>query len=91
MDKGARNVEILKQREGNPYPVEKQIAIIYCGTKNLLKEVNIKKVKDFEEEYLSILEAQHKDVLNNLRDGKLTDEVIQVLEKLAADLSPKYK
>ena len=56
-----------------------------------MKEVNIKKVKDFEEEYLSILEAQHKDVLNNLRDGKLTDEVIQVLEKLAADLSPKYK
>ncbi len=91
IDKGSRNVEILKQGQYAPFSVEKQIAIIYCGTKNLLKDVNIKKVKDFEEEYLSILDAQHKDVLNNLRDGKLTDEVIQVLEKLAADLSPKYK
>jgi len=63
LDKGARNVEILKQREGDPYPVEKQIAIIYCGTKGLLQRVPINKIKEFEKEYLTVLESQHAQVL----------------------------
>jgi len=91
LDKGARNVEILKQGENAPVPVEKQIAIIYCGTKNLLSDVPVNKVKQFEAEYLGLLEAKHKDTLETLRAGKLTDEVTATLEAVAKDLSSKYK
>lgn len=90
IDKGARNVEILKQNEGSPLPVEEQISIIYCGTKGLLSNVPVKKVKEFEEEYLSFLRNKHKDVLSTLKSGKLTDEVIDTLEKVAKDISSKY-
>ncbi|GAB4376757.1 MAG: F0F1 ATP synthase subunit alpha [Salibacteraceae bacterium] len=91
LDKGARNVEILKQGENAPMPVEKQIAIIYCGTKNLLRKVPVDKVKAFETEYLDYLERHHKEVLDLLRQGQLTDEVTSVLEKVAADLSAQYE
>ena len=64
LDKGSRNVEILKQREGDPFSVEKQIAIIYVGTNGLIQKVPLNKVKDFEEEYLSILETSHGDTLS---------------------------
>jgi F-type H+-transporting ATPase subunit alpha len=62
LDKGSRNVEILKQRDGDPYTVEKQIAIIYVGTKGLIQNVPLNKVKEFEKEYLNFLEAKHADV-----------------------------
>ncbi len=90
LDKGARNVEILKQREGDPYPVEKQIAIIYVGTKGLMQKVPINKVKDFETEYLNFLEAKHSDVLVALRAGKYTDEITDTLTKVARELADKY-
>jgi F-type H+-transporting ATPase subunit alpha len=91
LDKGARNVEILKQAQFSPLSVEKQIAIIYCGTKGLLREVPVNKVREFEVEYLSILEAKHRTVLNDLRDGKFTDEIVNVLEVVAKELSAKYR
>ena len=91
LEKGARNVEILKQGQFSPMSVEKQIAIIFCGTKGLLVNIPLNKVKAFETEYLVILEAQHKDVLNGLRDGKLTDEITATLEKVAKELTVKYK
>ncbi|MCC7050248.1 MAG: F0F1 ATP synthase subunit alpha, partial [Bacteroidia bacterium] len=91
LDKGARNVEILKQAQFSPLSVEKQIAIIYCGTKGLLRDVPVNRVKEFEEEYLGILDAKHKTVLNDLRDGKFNDEIINVLESVAKDLSVKYR
>jgi F-type H+-transporting ATPase subunit alpha len=91
IDKGSRNVEILKQDQYSPLTVEKQIAIIYCGTKNLLRSVPVKKVKEFESDYLSFLEANHKDVLSSLKSGQLTDEVISVLEKTAKEISAKYQ
>lgn len=90
LDKGARNVEILKQAQFSPLTVEKQIAILYCGTKGLLRKVPVNKVRDFEEEFLRILEIKHKDVLDGLKKGKLTDEITAVLESVAADLSGKY-
>jgi len=90
LDKGRRNVEILKQAQYSPMTVEKQIAIIYCGTKGLLKNVPIKSVVDFEDEFIHFLDSHHKDVLNTLKEGKLTDEVISVLEKTAKDISHKY-
>ena len=90
LDKGARNVEILKQGENAPVAVEKQTAIIYAGSQNLLSKVPIKKVKEFETEYLDTLDRNHRDVLDQLRAGKLTDEVKSTLEEVAAELSAKY-
>ena len=90
LDKGARNVEILKQREGDPYPVEKQIAIIYVGTKGLMQRVPISKVKEFEKEYLTVLEAQHASVLADLKAGKYTDEITDILGKVAREIADRY-
>ncbi|MFC7356112.1 F0F1 ATP synthase subunit alpha [Jejudonia soesokkakensis] len=91
IEKGKRNVEILKQAENTPFTVEDQIAIIYAGSKNLLRNVPIDKVKEFETDYLELLNAKHRDTLDTLKAGKLTDEVIDVLTTVAADLSAKYK
>ena len=90
IEKGARNVEILKQNEGEPLPVEEQISIIYCGTKGLISNVPVKKVKEFEVEFLSFLRNKHQDVLSTLKAGKLTDEVTDTLEKVAKDIASKY-
>jgi len=90
LDKGARNVEILKQKEGDPYPVEKQIAIIYVGTKGLMQRVPITKVKEFERDYLTVLEAKHADVLVALKAGKYTDEITDTLTKVAKEVADKY-
>ena len=90
LDKGARNVEILKQREGDPYPVEKQIAIIYVGTKGLMQNVPVNRVKEFEKEYLDFLEAKHKDVLTRLKAGKYEDADTDVLGKVAKEIAAKY-
>ncbi len=90
LDKGSRNVEILKQKEGDPYPVEKQIAIIYVGTNGLMQKVPLNKVKEFENEYLSILENSHIDTLTALKSGKYTDAETSILKKVALDLADKY-
>jgi len=91
LDKGSRNVEILKQGQYSPSSVEKQVAILYCGTKGLLRDVPVNKVREFEVEFLGILEAQNKSVLTNLKAGKLLDEDTAILEKTALDLAKKYK
>lgn len=91
LDKGARNVEILKQAQFSPLRVEQQIAIIYCGTKGLLRDVPVNKVKEFEAEYLQYLETKHKNTLNDLKAGKISDEITNVLESVAKDLAAKYK
>lgn len=90
LDKGVRNLEILKQKDGDPYPVEKQIAIIYAGTKNLLRSVPVNKVKEFETEYLNFLESKHSDVLLALKAGKFDDSLTDVLTKVAKDIADKY-
>ena len=90
LDKGARNVEILKQGQFSPMAVEKQTAIIYLGSKGLLKNVPVKKVREFEKNYLDLLEAQHQDTLDALKTGKLTDEITSVLEKVGLDLAQSY-
>jgi F-type H+/Na+-transporting ATPase subunit alpha len=91
LDKGSRNVEILKQAQYSPMPVEKQIAILYCGTRGLLQKMAVQNVRIFEDEFLNFLELKHRDILDLLRAGKLTDEVLAVLEKTAKDLSAKYE
>jgi F-type H+-transporting ATPase subunit alpha len=90
LNKGARNVEILKQGQYAPVPVEKQVAIIYCGTMGLLKNIPVNKIKAFETEYLEYLSLKHKDVLEEISKGVINNEITSVLEKAAAELSAKY-
>jgi len=90
LNKGAKNVEILKQGQYAPIPIEKQIAIIYCGTMGLLKDVPINKVKSFESEFIELLELKHQDTLDSLSEGILNDDITKVLEKVASDLVIKY-
>ena len=90
ISKGQRNVEILKQAQNDPYTVEDQVAIIYAGSKNLLKDVPVKKVKEFERDYIDYLNAKHRDALDVLKSGKLTDEVIATLESAAKEITAKF-
>jgi F-type H+-transporting ATPase subunit alpha len=91
LDKGAKNVEILKQGQYSPMPVEKQIAIIFCGTKGLLAKVPVEKVKEFEREYLDFLEIKHKDLLASLRKGVMTGKEEDILDKVAREIAAKYR
>lgn len=90
LDKGVRNVEILKQGQYSPVTVEKQVAIVYAGVKGLMREVPVEKVRAFEEEYLQQLEVRHPEVLKALKEGKFNDELTDVLEKVAKELASKY-
>ena len=91
IEKGRRNVEILKQAQNDPFTVEDQVAIIYAGSKNLLRDVPVEKVKEFERDYFELLNAKHRDVLDTLKSGKLTDEVTDTLTSVCKELSAKYK
>jgi len=90
IEKGKRNVEILKQNLNDPYTVENQTAIIYAGSKNLLRNVPVNKVKEFEKDYLEYLNNKNRDILDALKAGKLTDEITDVLEAVAKEISAKY-
>ncbi len=90
IEKGKRNVEILKQSQNDPFTVEDQVAIIYAGSKNLLRNVPVENVKEFEKDFLAYLNAKHRKSLDVLKSGKLTDEVLAVLEKAAKEISAKY-
>ncbi|HPC97929.1 MAG TPA: F0F1 ATP synthase subunit alpha [Bacteroidales bacterium] len=90
LDKGAKNVEILKQGQYSPIPVEKQIAIIYCGTRGLLKDVPLEKVREFERSYIEYLETKHRDVLDALAAGNLNDQITDTLDKAAAEIALRY-
>ena len=91
IEKGKRNVEILKQAQNDPFAVEDQIAIIYAGSKDLLRAVPVEKVKEFEKDYLHLLRAKHANVLETLKAGKLTDEVTDTLELVAKEISAKFE
>ena len=90
LDKGARNVEILKQGQNSPMRVEEQIAIIYLGTKGLLGKVPLNKMKAFENEFLTIMRNKHSDTLSALKSGKFDDTLTGVIEKVGADLVKSF-
>ena len=91
LEKGRRNVEILKQPQFSPFKVEQQIAIIFAGTNNLLRQVPMDRIQDFEKEYIDFLEAKHsEDVMQVLAAGKITDEVSDILKKTATEIAAKY-
>ena len=88
---GARNVEVLKQPQYSPMPVEEQVAIIYCGTKGLLQRVPVDKVRAFEKEFLFQMRSQHASILENLKAGKLVDSDLDEMKGVALDLAERYK
>ena len=86
LDKGSRNVEILKQAQYSPLSVEKQIAIIYCGTKGLLGKLPIHKIAEFETQFLYRMETERKDILDSLRKGEIVDDHLKAIEEMASSL-----
>lgn len=90
IEKGRRNVEILKQAQNDPFKVEDQVAIIYAGSKNLLRTVPVEKVKEFEISFLEHLNKNHPDALAQLKSGKLSDDVVDILNESAQIISGQY-
>jgi F-type H+-transporting ATPase subunit alpha len=90
IEKGKRNVEILKQAQNDPFTVQDQVAIIFAGSKNLLKKVPVEKIKEFEKKYIEFLNLKHKKTMETIKLGKLTEDVISVLTKTAEELSSTY-
>ena len=90
IEKGKRNVEILKQAQNDPFTVQDQVAIIFAGSKNLLRKVPVDKVKEFERKYIDFLNTKHKKTMETIKSGKLTDDVVDVLTKTAEELSSTY-
>jgi len=91
IDKGSRNVEVLKQPQYSPFPVEKQVAIIYLGTNGLIKDVAVKRVKEFEEHFLMEMEHKLPDVLSEFKNGILPESGLKRMVELANELIPHYK
>jgi len=91
LEKGSRNVEILKQGLHQPFKVEEQIAIIFCGSSGLLTNVPIKRIKEFEAGFIEHLTLKYKDLMSSLAAGKLTEEIIETLKKVAKEISELYK
>ena len=91
LDKGARNVEILKQPQYSPFPVEKQVAIIYLGTQGLLRDVPVNKMKEFEELFLIEMENKLPEVLQEFKRGNLPEDGIKKMTEIAKALMSRYK
>lgn len=91
IDKGARNVEILKQPQYSPMPVEKQVAIIYLGTQGLIKDVPVNQVKAFEEHFLHEMEVKHPEILGEFKKGNLPEDGLKKMVEMANTLIPQYK
>ncbi|HDP54825.1 MAG TPA: F0F1 ATP synthase subunit alpha [Bacteroidetes bacterium] len=89
LDKGAKNVELLKQNENSPLPIEEQIALIFCGTTGLLKDIPLEKIKTFEAEFLQELRSSNEALLKQIASGEFNDEIADTLTQAAATLSKK--
>ena len=91
LDKGVRNVEILKQPQYTPYKVEEQIAIIFCGSRGLLQKVPVTSIRNFETEFISYMHTHHQDVLDTLAKGVIDDNIMQQLTTACAEVAKKYE
>lgn len=90
LDKGRKNVEILKQPQYAPFKIEHQVAIIYCGVKELLRDIPVDKVKAFELDFLELMEMQYRGILDQLKAGKWSDAETQGIEKAASEVAERY-
>lgn len=91
LDRGHKNMEILKQGQYSPMKVEHQIAIIYCGVRELLKKVPVEKVKEFEKNFLELMDMEHGDVLDSLKKGELTEGIEKILRKVAGEVAREFE
>jgi len=91
LGKGARNVEILKQNLHNPYSVEEQIAILFCGTRGLLFEVPVKKIREFESAFLEYVKIKYPEMMDELRNGQITDKSESILTRVVSEMTVKYR
>ena len=91
LEKGKRNVEILKQPQYSPLTVGEQVAIIFCGAQNLLSKVPVLRIIDFQDAFLLHMDTHHKDIIKQLGEGKFTDELTDALKKAAAEISRKFE
>ena len=91
IDRGRKNNQLLIQSQYSPMPVAEQVAILYCGTRGLLKEVPLDKVREFQDNFLQIMRASHADdVLAELQKGNLSDDVCRLIETTAAEVASRY-
>jgi F-type H+-transporting ATPase subunit alpha len=90
ISKGERNVEILKQPVNAPLPVDSQVAIVYAGTENLMRNVPLNKIKEFQHEYIEFLRSKHPDTMAAIKSGKIDNDITSVLKQAANDLASKY-
>ncbi len=90
LDKGRKNVELLKQPQYQPVRVEEQVALIYCGTQGLLKDVPADKVKEWQKEFVESLDMRHPDLLEEIRKGAYNDDITGKIEAIAQDVAHKY-
>lgn len=90
ISKGEKNVEILKQPVNSPLPVENQVAMVYAGTENLLRNVPVKKVKEFMKEYVEFLKTKHPETMSAIKSGKIDKDITDVLKAAASDIASKY-
>jgi F-type H+-transporting ATPase subunit alpha len=90
LNKGRKNMEILKQNQYSPMKVEHQVAIIYCGVNELLRAVPTEKAKEFENTFLELMEMEHRDVLDSIKEGNMTEKIERVLTDVAAEAAAKY-
>lgn len=91
LETGARNVEILKQSQYNPYKVEDQIAIIYCGVNALLQKIPVNRIRYFETEFLNILHESHVTLLEAIKNGEFSDEITNTLAEVCKAVAVKYE
>ena len=90
IERGRRNTEVLKQPQYAPVPVEEQVAMILASTRGYIDHVPVAKVKDFEKEFVLLLRAQNKPILDNFRAGKVEDADVEMIKKIATELASKY-
>jgi F-type H+-transporting ATPase subunit alpha len=90
LEKGKRNVEILKQDQYSPMTVGHQIAIIYCGSKGLVKNVPVNRIRDFQTEFLHFMDEKHPKTLKELERGILNDDITKILEVAAKNIADRY-
>ena len=92
IDRGRKNNQLLIQAQYSPMPVAEQVAILYCGTHSLLKDVPLDMVRDFQENFLQVLRAKYQtDVLDKLALGDMSENVVSLIEKVATDIAEQYK
>jgi len=91
LEKGARNVEILKQNQYSPIPVEEQIAILFCGTRGLLMQVPVERIRGFETAFIQTLRSSHADLLQGLKKGSLDEAVVRKLTEVAGSVAGSFK